>query len=153
LDRDKHTCIAYFAKSNNRSKEKDVIQSNQDVHVCEKFLVANLILLCSLKHISLYWDLEFFFLRTWDIFILIFLLFYFFFLIISFFLSFSFYLLSLSFFLLSFLSSLFFFLFLSIFSLSLSFYFLSFFFYDSLMSLFATKLFERDINKDLEDLF
>jgi hypothetical protein len=58
LDRDKHTCIAYFAKSNNRSKEKDVIQSNQDVHVCEKFMVANQILLCSLKHISLYWDLE-----------------------------------------------------------------------------------------------
>ena len=27
--------FAYFVKSNNGSKEKDVIQSNQDVHVCE----------------------------------------------------------------------------------------------------------------------
>jgi hypothetical protein len=38
--------------------------------------------------------------------------------------------------------------------LSFLFLFLSFsFFYDSLMPLFATKLFERNINKDLEHLF
>ena len=37
IGRDKtreHTCIAYIVKSNNGSKEKNVIQSNQDVHVC-----------------------------------------------------------------------------------------------------------------------
>ena len=37
IGRDKtreHTCNAYIVRSNNRSKEKNVIQSNQDVHVC-----------------------------------------------------------------------------------------------------------------------
>ena len=30
----RHACIAFIAKSNNGSMEKNVIQSNQDVHVC-----------------------------------------------------------------------------------------------------------------------
>ena len=121
----KHTCIAYFAKSNNGSKEKDVIQSNQDVHVCGKIVEANLILLCSLKHISLFIETWKIFVRTWAIFILIFLLFF-----LSYHLSF---------------------LFLS--SLSLSLFTFFPFFDDSLMPPFATKLFERDINNDLEHLF
>jgi hypothetical protein len=58
MGRDKtreHTCNAYIVKSNNGSKEKNIIQLNQDVHVCGMFggyMVANLILLCSLTHIS-----------------------------------------------------------------------------------------------------
>ena len=49
----KHTCNTYIVKSNLRSKESGVIQWNQDVHVygCIWWIhmVANLILLCSLK--------------------------------------------------------------------------------------------------------
>ena len=40
IGRDKtieHTCNAYIVKSSNGSKEKNVIQSNQDVHVCGIF--------------------------------------------------------------------------------------------------------------------
>ena len=48
----RHTCIAYFAKSNNGSME-NIIQSNQDVQVCG-YIDAILILLCSLKHFSLF---------------------------------------------------------------------------------------------------
>jgi hypothetical protein len=46
-----------------------------------EYLVANLILLCSLKHISLLLKLEILFVRTWAIFIIIFLLFFHFFLV------------------------------------------------------------------------
>jgi len=54
----KHTCIAYIVKSKWGSEEKDVILLHQDVHVCGYvYMVANLILLCSLKHISLDWNL------------------------------------------------------------------------------------------------
>ena len=52
----RHTCIAYFAKSNNGSMEKNIIQSNQDVQVCG-YKVAILILLCSLKHFSLFMEI------------------------------------------------------------------------------------------------
>jgi hypothetical protein len=47
-----HTYNTYIVKSNLRSKESWVIQSNQDVHVCgvmEIYMVAILILLCFLK--------------------------------------------------------------------------------------------------------
>jgi hypothetical protein len=47
-----HTYNTYIVKSNLGSKESWVIQSNQDVHVCrvmEIYMVAILILLCSLK--------------------------------------------------------------------------------------------------------
>ena len=48
-----HTCNACIVKSNLGSKESWVIQLNQDVHVCGYkcwiHMVANLILLCSLK--------------------------------------------------------------------------------------------------------
>ena len=55
----KHTYIAYIVKSKQGSKEKDVIILDQDVHVCGYvYMVANIILLCSLKHISLDWNLE-----------------------------------------------------------------------------------------------
>jgi hypothetical protein len=54
----KHTCIAYIVKSIQGSKEKDVILLDQDVHVCGIYMVAILILLCSLKHVSLVWNLE-----------------------------------------------------------------------------------------------
>ena len=40
IGRDKtreHTCNAYIVKSSNGSKEKNVIQSNQDVHMCGIF--------------------------------------------------------------------------------------------------------------------
>ena len=64
----RHTCIAYFAKSNNGSMEKNIIQSNQDVQVCG-YIEAILILLCSLKHISLFIEtLKKPFVRTWAIF-------------------------------------------------------------------------------------
>ena len=49
----RHTCIAYFAKSNNGSMKKNIIQSNQDVQVCG-YEEAILILFCSLKLISLF---------------------------------------------------------------------------------------------------
>ena len=52
----RHTCIAYFAKSNNGSMKKNIIQSNQDVQVCG-YIVAILILLCSLKHFSLFMEI------------------------------------------------------------------------------------------------
>jgi hypothetical protein len=32
-NKEEHTCSSYIVKSNNRSKESKVIQSNQDVHV------------------------------------------------------------------------------------------------------------------------
>jgi hypothetical protein len=32
-NKEEHTCSLYIVKSNNRSKESKVIQSNQDVHV------------------------------------------------------------------------------------------------------------------------
>jgi hypothetical protein len=32
-----HTCNAYSVKSNNGSKEKNMVQLNQDVHVCGIF--------------------------------------------------------------------------------------------------------------------
>ena len=51
----RHTCIAYFAKSNNGSME-NIIQSNQDVQVCG-YIDAILILLCSLKHFSLFMEI------------------------------------------------------------------------------------------------
>ena len=64
----RHTCIAYFAKSNNGSMEKNIIQSNQDVQVCG-YIDAILILLCSLKHFSLFIEtLKRPFVRTWAIF-------------------------------------------------------------------------------------
>ena len=64
----RHTCIAYFAKSINGSMEKNIIQSNQDVQVCG-YIEAILILLCSLKHISLFIEtLKKPFVRTWTIF-------------------------------------------------------------------------------------
>jgi hypothetical protein len=48
-----HTCNTYIVKSNLRSKESRVIQSNQDVHVygcmVDIYVVASLILLYSLK--------------------------------------------------------------------------------------------------------
>ena len=46
-----HTCTTYIVKSNLGFKESWVIQSNQDVHVWMYgiYMVANLILLCSLK--------------------------------------------------------------------------------------------------------
>ena len=63
----RHSCIAYFSKSNNGSMEKNIIQSNQDVQVCG-YKVAILILLCSLKHISLFIEtLKKPFVRTWAI--------------------------------------------------------------------------------------
>jgi len=97
----RHTCIAYFAKSNNGSMEKNIIQSNQDVQVCG-YIEAILILLCSLKHFSLFIEtLKRPFVRTWAIF----------YSFLSFFLFFS----------------------------CLTFSFITFF-YDSLMSLFTTKL-------------
>jgi len=49
----RHTCIAYFAKSNNGSMKKNIIQSNQDVQVCG-YEESILILFCSLKLISLF---------------------------------------------------------------------------------------------------
>ena len=52
----RHSCIAYFAKSNNGSMEKNIIQSNQDVQVCG-YKVAILILLCSLKHFSVFMEI------------------------------------------------------------------------------------------------
>ena len=52
----RHTCIAYFAKSNNGSREKNMIRSNQDVRVCV-YKVAILILLCSLKYFSLFMEI------------------------------------------------------------------------------------------------
>jgi hypothetical protein len=55
-NRKEHTCNTYIVKSNLGSKESLVIQSNQDVHVYRIwriYMVANLILLCSLKtHLS-----------------------------------------------------------------------------------------------------
>ena len=64
----RHTFIAYFAKSNNGSREKNIIRSNQDVWVCG-YKVAILILLCSLKHFSLFIEtLKRPFVRTWAIF-------------------------------------------------------------------------------------
>ena len=64
----RHTCIAYFAKSNNGSMEKNIIQSNQDVQMCG-YIDAILILLCSLKHFSLFIEtLKRPFVRTWAIF-------------------------------------------------------------------------------------
>ena len=63
----RHTCIAYFAKSNNGSME-NIIQSNQDVQMCG-YIDAILILLCSLKHFSLFIEtLKRPFVRTWAIF-------------------------------------------------------------------------------------
>ena len=48
-----YTCTTYIVKLNLGSKESCVIQSNQDMHMCECmvdiYMVANLILLCSLK--------------------------------------------------------------------------------------------------------
>ena len=58
-----HTCNAYIVMPNNGSEESWVIQSNQDVDVCgcmvDIYMVANLILLCSLKT-YLSWNLEIF---------------------------------------------------------------------------------------------
>jgi len=52
----RHTCIAYFAKSNNGSREKNIIRPNQDVRVCG-YKVAILILLCSLEYFSLFMEI------------------------------------------------------------------------------------------------
>ena len=46
LNKDEHTCNSYIVKSNNGSKESQVIQSNQDVHVygiwwIGEYMVAN----------------------------------------------------------------------------------------------------------------
>jgi hypothetical protein len=49
-------CI--YCKVNTGIKEKRVILLDKDVHVCEIYMVAALILLCSLNHISLVWYLE-----------------------------------------------------------------------------------------------
>jgi hypothetical protein len=48
-----HTCNTYIIKSNLGCEESWVIQSNKELHMCgymvDKYMVANLILLCSLK--------------------------------------------------------------------------------------------------------
>jgi hypothetical protein len=44
----------YIVKSIQGSEEKNIILLGQDVHVCvDTYMVANLILLCPFKHISL----------------------------------------------------------------------------------------------------
>ena len=35
----KHTCIAYIAKSNKGSMEKNIIPLDQDVHVCGNMMI------------------------------------------------------------------------------------------------------------------
>ena len=52
-----YTCTTYIVKFNLGSKESWVIQSNQDVHVWMYgiYMVANLILLCSLKTYLFFW--------------------------------------------------------------------------------------------------
>jgi hypothetical protein len=55
----KHTCIVYIVKSKQGSKEKDVIILIKMCMCVEYiYMVAIIILLCSLKHVSLVWNLE-----------------------------------------------------------------------------------------------
>jgi hypothetical protein len=49
---------SYIVKSKQRSREKDAILLNQDVHACTIYIVANLILLCSLETCLSYFKLE-----------------------------------------------------------------------------------------------
>jgi len=44
----KHTCIAYIAKSNNRSMEENIIHSDQGVHVCGNVEIGQSWLLLSM---------------------------------------------------------------------------------------------------------